>query len=206
MTNVIRNDAELDQAIDNLAAAERITKKELGLLSRELLIKWDNDHQSTLINKLLGIQADGKFRLTPINWRVACMYFHTFIGAASNYEKEIKPYVTKGQGKRVPMVFADKASKNSQKRTSEARTAWLGDDNNDIWNWQADNINMGEAKDYRKLMITAVTNAMAEDKGNMSHKDVIYALLETDLEINELIEIIQDTQQALVDEQAKQAA
>lgn len=185
------------EKISTIAKAERVTKKVLGELSRELLTKWENDFNPAFINALLGMGDDGKFILTPVNWRVACMYFHAFIGATSNYDKEVKEYVTKGKGARTPLVFGIK-SKNAQKRTGDKRAAWLEDENNSIWNWADTNVKMEDTPvDYSKKVIKVVTDAMAEEKGNLSVAQVIDALLQVEgLDMAAIMQAVHDANPA----------
>jgi len=173
----IKTTEQLRADIAAVRQAERVTKEKLSSLSRDLLNKWNNDHDPELINELLGHDDAGKYTLTPLNWRIACMYFFTFVGAASNYTKDVEPYVTKGKGNRTPLVFG-LVGKNQQKRTAAKREAWLANEDNNIWTWSAENVTMQDKNiDYAKQITKAVTDAVSEDKGNLSLIQVLDAVL-----------------------------
>jgi hypothetical protein len=188
MHNAYTND-QLAKMIDDVASAERITKTALAKLSRELLIKWDADHDPSLINLLLGKKGD-KFVLTPMNWRTATQYFHEMVGAVSNFDKQVKEYARQGKGKRVPMVFADKASKNSQKRTKSIRENWLANEDNNIWVWSTQ-IQLEKAPvNYAGDITKSIQKAMAEDKGNMEISQVLDAVMAAGIKAEDLFAML----------------
>lgn len=183
--------ANLILKISELSAAERITKKLLGELSRELLTHYQESGDVSLINLLLGaVEEDGKFRLTPINWRFACQYFLAFIPHASNWE-EIKEFVLKGKGKREPLVF-QKKSGNRLKKIGNKLAEWLQDEKNNIWTWSA-TVKVEEVeKDYAAMVTKAVQNALDGEKGGLNVIDVIAAVLEGGVHVNDLIKAMAD--------------
>lgn len=156
----------LAQIIADVTAAEKITKKGLSVLSRELLAHAWEHGDITLINDLMGTDENGKFRLTPLNWRVAAMYFNAMVAFTSNYEKEIKEFIEKGKGKRVPLVF-NKKSKDKYKRMGSEVEQWLSVESNDLWVWSEDVEMSDPTKDYAKLAINAVKNAIDDNKGGL---------------------------------------
>lgn len=167
----------LIELIEQVTAAERITKAGLASLSRDLLAHAFDFGDVQPINTLMGTDSNGKFRLTPINWRTAAMYFNAFVAFTSNYDKEVKPYATKGQGQRVALVF-NKKSKPKYERLLPTVTQWLGDENNNIWTWSDANISMDDKEvDYMALAIKAVKNAMDEDKGGLSWAEIQAAII-----------------------------
>jgi hypothetical protein len=168
----------LMETIGRVAAAERITKEGLRTLSRDILAYVAETEDVRPVNALLGMDGDGKFILTPINFRIAVQYFHHFIAFTSNWE-EVKGYCIKGKGARQPFVLNKKAKKRWDKSVADI-TAWLDDETNDIWVWST-NVEM-EAKpvDYAKQVQNAVKKALDEEKGNLSVADVLAAIVELD--------------------------
>lgn len=166
----------LMETIGRVAAAERITKEGLRTLSRDILAYVVDSEDIRPVNTLLGMDGDGKFVLTPINWRIAVQYFHHFVAFTSNWE-DVKDYCVKGKGQRQPFVLNKKAKKRWDKSVADI-TAWLEDESNDIWVW-SNNVEM-EAKpiDYAKQVQNAVKKALDEEKGNLSLADVLSAIVD----------------------------
>lgn len=177
----------LIERIARVAQAERVTKHELGLLSREMLAYVLETEDVRAINALLGKGEDGKFVLTPINWRIAVQYFNHFVPFTSNYEEEVKPYAVKGKGVRTELVFKKKSKKRWDKCVQEIAN-WLEAESNDIWVW-SDNAEMdAQPVDYAKKIQSAVKAAMADDKGAMSMVDVVSAIADMeDVSIHDLM-------------------
>jgi len=164
-TPIYTND-QLLALVKEVAAAEAITHEKLGILSRQLLINWQNDKDPSVINALMGVNPDGKFILTPMNWRTAALYFHEFVGAKSNYE-ELKDAIQNG-GKRSPMVFGVK-TKNAEKRTKKAREEWLSDETNNIWVWSR-SIQLGEAPNLSAGIKKAIETALNGTEATKTRK------------------------------------
>lgn len=171
--------------INELTQAERITKRLLGELSRELLQHYSESGDVGLINSLLGVDNEGKFRLTPINWRFACQYFLAFIPHTSNWE-EIKDNVLKGVGKREPLVF-QKKSGNRLKKIGNKLAEWLAVEENNIWVWSA-TVKVEEVeKDYAAKVTKAVKDALDEEKGGLGVIEVITAVLSGGVSVDQLL-------------------
>tara|TARA_B100000929_G_C15511743_1_gene421166 strand:- start:42296 stop:42964 length:669 start_codon:yes stop_codon:yes gene_type:complete len=171
----------LMQAIAEVAAAERITKEKLSLLSRDLLNYVLDNEDIRPINALLGMDGDGRFVLTPINWRIAVQYFHHFIAFTSNFD-DVKEFAIKGKGKRTPLVFNKKAKKRWDASVSTIQ-AWLEDPANDLWVWSNNAEMDAKPVDYAKKVQSAIKSALDEGKGNMSLVDVMSAISELE-EVN----------------------
>lgn len=209
---------ELDDKIVALAKAERITKKLLGELSRELLAHHLDCGDVSLINKLLGStkttkQGKEEFTLTPINFRFAVQYFRSFIPHASNWE-DVKDYCLNGTGKREAFEFL-KASKNAKKRiignhegcdsVEDVITEWLADEANDIWSW-SDGVKVQEVeKDYAAMITKAVEKGLDEDKGGLSVTDVTMAIMEAGVTGADLIQALEDVRQMVLNGQQNAA-
>lgn len=167
----------LMDTIAQVAAAERITKAGLSTLSRDILNYVVDEEDIRPVNALLGQGEDGKFVLTPINWRIAVQYFAHYIAFTSNYENEVKEYAVKGKGKRVPLVFKNKSKKRWDKCVADIN-AWLEDANNDIWVWSNNAEMDAKPVDYAKKIQSAITSALDEDKGGMTLAEVMSAITE----------------------------
>lgn len=185
----------LSNQILELARAERITKKLLGSLSRDLLGLYTETGDVTLINSLLGLaDEDGKFVLTPMNWRLAVQYFRAFIPHASNWE-ELKDIVING-GKRAPFEFGKKSG-NRVKKIADALDKWMAVETNNIWVF-SDSVKV-EVKDvdYGKMITMAINKATDEEKGGMTQLEVFTAIMDADdISIGDLIAAMEAARQA----------
>ena len=182
---------QLMETIGQVAQAERITKAGLSTLSRDILNYVLDEEDIRPVNALLGMDGDGKFVLTPINWRIAVQYFHHFIAFTSNYA-DVKEYAVKGKGKRTPLVFNKKAKKRWES-CAKLIAEWLEDPANDIWVWSNNAEMDAKPVDYVQQLQSAVTKAMDEEKGNMSLKDIIGAIAELeDVSIHDLMAATED--------------
>lgn len=164
-------------AIGDVAAAERITKSKLSTLSRDLLSYTTESEDIRPINALMGLDDGGNFILTPMNWRTAAQYFHHFLPFASNFE-DLKKYATRGEGQRAPLVFGKKQKRKFDDKMAEIN-AFLSEENNDIWVWSDQNVNI-EVKpvDYFKQITQAVKKGI--EKGDMDSVSVLSAVLEAE--------------------------
>jgi hypothetical protein len=186
MLNVTKKTmANLESKINTLGEAERVTKQMLGELSRVLLEVYLATGDVCLINKLLGLREDGKFVLTPLNFKLAVQYFDYYIPHSNNKE-ELGDYL-KGKGDRVPFVFG-KASKNKQKRKEGLIEEWLAVETNDFWKWAKKASVDPVPVDYGKKVISSVKSALDPEKGNMQVTDLIGLLTQVEgVSIQELM-------------------
>lgn len=149
----------LEQKIAELTVAERITKKLLGELSRDLLMLYKQDGNIDLINSLLGkCPETGKFRLTPMNRRIAGYYFNQFIPHASNYDEW-------SENQKLTLQFGSKSKRKVKRfegKPEHCIDTWLENEANTIWNWSAENVetkNNAEV-DYAALAAKAFQKAL----------------------------------------------
>lgn len=169
-------------SIGELAQAERITKRVFGELSRDLLEYAMESEDVRPINALLGVGEDGKFILTAANWRIGCLYFHNFLPFTSNFKDVAELGINKGRRTAEhPLHFAKKSKKKWADRDA-AIAAWLADEANNIWTWQADNVNMTKPKDYAGDIQKAITKALVGDDDNdpLSVAQVLDAVLDVE--------------------------
>lgn len=172
------NEVQLAEIIKSVTAAERITKEGLSKLSRELLAHVYVHGDITLINDLMGVCPEtGKFRLTPINWRIAAQYFNHFVAFTSNYESEIQKFATKGEGNRVPLVF-NKKSKQKYTAKLPLVEAWLADEASDLWSWSSEIKMEVKAPDYLKNVANDINKALDEEKGNHGIMEVLATIID----------------------------
>ena len=171
---------QLQNAIIELAAAERITKRVLAEVSRDTLEYMLETEDVRPINALLGKSEDGKFILTAANWRITCMYMNHFVPFTSNY-KDISDRGVNSGRRQDALVFAKK-SKKKWGKCRQAITEWLADENNNIWTWQADNVTMDKPKDYAGDITKVVTKALSGDDDNapLDITQVLDAVLDAD--------------------------
>jgi len=169
---------QIEASITVLANAEVITNKILGELSRSVLLYMlDNNDDVRPVNRLLGTDENGKFLLTPMNWRLACQYFYKFVPFKSNWN-ETQAFIVSAKGKREALVFSKKDKKVFDTKAIAIYT-WLALETNDIWTF-SDTVEV-KAKDidYSKRITSAVESAI--DKGGLSISDVMLAMLSSDM-------------------------
>jgi len=123
---------QLNLLINQLSKAEKITKTNLSVLSRELLAHSIEHKDASLVNKVMSGDV-----LSPANLRIARLYFAEFMPFAQVLVDRIEG------GKAVKQLAG---FKNFSERRSvtmmEKVEAWLADDKNDIWVWQSDNVQL----------------------------------------------------------------
>lgn len=175
---------QINNAIDAIAKAEKITKNKLGEVSRTILQYLVETEDARPVNRLLGKDDKGSFLLTPVNWRIAVQYFAHFLPFTSNYEKEVKQAAIKG-GDRVPLVFSKKNKRKWDDQVAQIE-AWLSNEDNDLWVWSNNAEIEAKPVDYRKQITNAVKKALDEGKGGMSLVDVFEAMMEADVDMADM--------------------
>lgn len=161
--------AAFEGKLNALATAEKITKETLRDLSRDLLHVLYETEDVSFINRTIAV-------LTPINKKVARLFFKEFSGFHYHNEEQI----------------FTKKDKKAFGKIAEDTLALLNEDPHfNIWTWADKNIEV-EAKplDLKKIT-TFVTNALkkAEAEG-ISKADVFKAMMAGGFEANELIDIL----------------
>jgi len=148
---------QLNLLINQLSKAEKITKTNLSVLSRELLAHSIEHKDASLVNKMLGGDV-----LSPANLRIARLYFAEFMPFAQVLVDRIEG------GKAVKQLAGFKNFSERRSATMmEKVEAWLADDKNDIWAWQADNVQMEKKPaDYASKLTKLVEKALSDaDEG-----------------------------------------
>lgn len=140
--------------LDAIAAAEKITRVELGLMSRELLEYVPDTHDIDIVNRLIGV-------LTPRNRNAAILYFSEFLPWSVEEDK-------KGEFVR----FGKMKEKDKQvKRHMDAIKEFLSDEKNDIWSWSKDNIREVKILNGAVELDKAIERAMKGTDTDTKHID-----------------------------------
>lgn len=148
---------QMEALIGELKKAERITKLNLSILSRELLIHSIEHKDASLVNKVMSGDV-----LSPANLRIARLYFAEFMPFAQVLVDRIEG------GKAVKQLAGFKNFSERRSATMmEKVEAWLADDKNDIWAWQQDNVQMEKKPaDYASKLTKLVEKALSDaDEG-----------------------------------------
>ena len=111
--------------LEAIMAAEKITRVELGAMSRELLMYVPDTNDIDIVNRLLGV-------LTPVNRRTAIIFFQNFLpwDAEKDAEKVFVRFGKKHKGER-----------RVTKKMTEI-TKFLSDESNNIWTWSDANVDI----------------------------------------------------------------
>ena len=135
------------QRLEAIMAAEKITKVELGHLSRELLVYTPTTFDIDIVNRLLGV-------LTPMNKKLAILFFKEFLP----WEQEKD---TEGNFQRFGKMF--KSAGKVKKRT-DAIEAFLKEEEANIWTWAEANVKVDKQKDYTGMISKAIKAALSGDE------------------------------------------
>jgi len=150
------NKEAIEAKIVTVAASEKITKKALSELSRELLAYVYETSDVAMVTRLIKV-------LTPVNKKVAAIYFPNFLGWSFN-EKEL--------------TFGKKAKEKVFDKKLEATTAFLEDEANDIWKFAEDEIVLqAKPKDYAAKLTQLVTKAMKDENEGLTMKELLFAIV-----------------------------
>lgn len=165
MFNKVAFDGAFNVKLNDLRSAERVTRAVLMDLSRDVWAAFHTTEDVSYINRILEV-------LTPVNRRVAIEFFKEFSGF--NYDEK------KGE-------FSRKDKKHYEDKKA-AIIAWLEDPLNNLWTWAERNIDI-EPKDFdADRLKKSVSQLMQKaDKNGFKKADVLKAMLEAGLTVDELI-------------------
>lgn len=165
--------------IEAIANAEKITRVELAGVSRELLLYVPDSDDIDMVNRLLGV-------LTPMNKKMCIEFFKHFLPWEVEENKD-------GEFNR----FGKRSKKDKVvKRKLEAITKFLSDEDNTVWTWGKDNLNLYKVKPFAANITKAVEKALAGDETDngstpaLSHADVIGAVLAGGISIEDLLDAV----------------
>lgn len=177
----------LSSRIAKIAAAESITRAELGALSREVLAFVVATEDVRIINTLLGKGEDGKFTLTSNNRRVAGLYF-----------KEFTPFTVAETDSGI-VQFAKKKAKVWDKGVAKIE-AFLAVEDNNLWTWAETNVEIeGKPAEYAGKLTKLVQKSLADEVEGITGADVINAVLAGGVTVEDLlgmVEALTNVQQA----------
>lgn len=166
----------LSARLSTIAASEAITKRELGLLSRELLSFIVETSDVRIVNTLLGRGADGKLTLTVANRKAAGLFFQHFLPFSVDSDSDVVQFAKK-KGK----VF-DKAVEEIEK--------FLADETNDLWSWVDANVKMEQkAIDYAGKITKDIKKALDADDG-LTGAEVMAAVMEGGITTADLLQLV----------------
>jgi hypothetical protein len=169
--------------LEAITAAEKITRVELGHLSRELLVYVCDTQDIDIVNRLLNA-------VTAVNKRALILYFGHFLPWTQEVDKQDK---FERFGKKM---LGDKKLTNKAKAIEE----WLADEANNIWTWQADNLDMNKKKDFAGSITKDIKKALAGDEKTdteaLTMMQIMQAILLGGVSIEDMLEAAGDIELA----------
>ncbi len=182
----------INTRIDAIRASEKITKVELGSISRELLLYVPDSKDIDAVNRLLDV-------LTPMNYRTAQMFFANFL-----------PWVWDEKNNRfAAMSKGDKAINGKL----DSVKAFLEEPANNIWLWAERNIKLEPVKTpFGERLTALVAKSLKGEKGldPIGKADIVAAVMAGGVSAGDLINIMEEAkaafEQAQRDEEAARLA
>jgi hypothetical protein len=161
-----------DAAIISLAGAEKITKAVLLDLSRSVLEAHHITEDVGYINRLIAV-------LTPVNKKVAVLYFKAFSGFKWSDEKQ--EFVSK--------------NKKEYDACHKAAIDFLNDPLNNIWTWAAREIEI-EAKEFDEARMKKQVEALLKkvNDNKLSQVVMLKAMLENGLSLDSIIALMKEVE------------
>jgi len=151
--------ATIEANIVKVAQAEKVTKATLSVLSRELLAYVYETNDVAMVSRLLHV-------LTPVNKRVAMLYFPAFLGWSFN-EKEL--------------TFGKKLKEKVHTKKYDSACVFLQDEANDIWVWAENEVVLqAKPKDYAGKITQLVTKALKDEAEGITMKELLFAIVASD--------------------------
>lgn len=179
--------------LETLAEAEKITRVTLREISRDALLYVLDSNDIDYINRVIGV-------CSPVNRLAAIEYFSEFLPWQVEKDKEKKfiRFSKKMKGKKVPQARA---------KISD----WLSVEEHDIWHWSKDKFGKLPSKDLRTPITKAINTALEgqdetdrrEASNPLSLMDVVQAIMESDLDMTEMLEGFHKVQIASEEEAAQ---
>ncbi|MAQ19377.1 MAG: hypothetical protein CMN30_31830 [Sandaracinus sp.] len=176
--------------IDEIAAAEKITRKKLSILSRDILLYVMESHDIDSVNRLLGV-------LTPMNKRAAILYFGHFLPWTQEKDKQD---VFQRFGKMVK-------GERKVKAKADAITEWLSDPENNIWLWVEDNVKVDKKKDFAAGVKRAIKQALEGDEKTESEpltpSQILEAVFESGIGLEDMLLACMEREEKMKESEAK---
>jgi len=178
----------INTRIDAIRASEKITKLELGLISRELLLYVPDSKDIDAVNRLLNV-------LTPMNYRTAQLFFSNFL-----------PWVWDEKNNRfAAMSKGDKGVNGKLASIKE----FLDEPANTIWLWAERNIKLETVKTpFEERLTSLVSKALKGEKGlePIDKNAVIMAVMAGGVSAGDLINLMETAKAQFEAKQAEEAA
>lgn len=178
------------ERIEAIASAEKVTKAELGAISRDILtyIHVEGSNDIACVNRLLQV-------LTPMNKRTAVLFFQHFL--PFTFDTSEQAFGKKIKGAKVTTAKHDDS------------LAFLSTDQT-IWDWAALNVKLEKKPvDYGKKIASDVRKALEDDENGITPAEVLKAVLAggiTEADLLGMLEALTDDEPAPVVEMPVQAA
>ncbi len=165
MFNRAQFEINFSASIDALQQSEGVTKRELRVLSRTVLEAHHSTGDVVFVNKLIEV-------LTPLNKRVAIIFFKEFSGF--QWDDQMKRFTKK--------------SKKGYDKAHASYVEFMADPNNNIWTWAERNVDI-EPKPFDVKKVTKFIES-AIKKSNQ--KDVLKAVLDGGIEVETLFALMDE--------------
>lgn len=179
MSNDLKN--TVYTRLEAILAAEKITREELGHMSRELLTYVPETDDIDIVNRLVA-------GLTTVNAKAAVLFFSHFLP----WEQE-----KDNDGRHVRFGKRTQGEKKLA-RSVEAIKEFLSEPGNTIWTWADTNIEV-KAPDYAARVVNAINGAM---KGNdkkgfegLKPNEIVAAIFQSQLNMTDLMAGLEVRQQ-----------
>lgn len=161
-----------DASLAKLADSEKVTKAELMSLSRSVLEAHHVTQDVGFINRLIGV-------LTPVNRKVAILYFQEFSGFKWNADSQ---------------AFTGKDKKKYDEQHKKALD-FLADPLNNIWSWAAREVEV-EKKDFDldrlKKQLESTLKKAAD--AQFSQLQVLETMMEAGLKLDTVLALMDKVQ------------
>ncbi len=174
----------INNLIDEIGKAERITKDALRILSRELLeyivvndgVEGNNkgSEDSQVANRLIDV-------LTPVNRKVAIAFLRHFLAFHIKEDED---------GKFIAFTGKDK---KQWQRKLELVQQFLAEPHNNIWTWADRNVDIvPKPMDFAKLNAAMGQLIKKADKAKLGHGNIIRAMLANGITNDEILLVIKE--------------
>lgn len=162
---------QIEDNIKKVQGSEKVTKKALSELSRDLLtyIVMNGSPDVGSANRLLSV-------LTPVNRRAAILFFAHFLPFKVDSEAE---HIVGGK-----LKGEDRITKKT-----EAVKEFLADPKNDIWIWAASTLKI-ESKETDWGAMVERNVKMALEKGKLEPFYVVQSVINGGIKVKDLVEMI----------------
>ena len=168
--NVIAFNERFSADIEKLKGAERITKDMLRDMSRYVLEQLHTCEDIRNVNALIRV-------LTPMNRKVAILYFKAFGGF--KWSDEHNEFTVKAKAR------YDVARKTAQE--------FLDDPLNNIWTWAERNVQVEQKPLDLKHLTKTVENYLAKaEKEGVNKNEVFKAIIAGGLDMESLLDIMKE--------------